>query len=415
LNHNPVKNTRSLTLLFAGGIAIILLLSLGIFYWLMRPPMGDLGLMAQFLAITAVISIFTGYGAYRLNWLEHTPSLRWALLGTYVLASVLTFINVWITARLMFASEHDLMLATVLLLFAGGIAVVLGSFFTSTLIDRITRLNTATQLIESGDFSARADIPGKDEIAALANSFNQMAKQLQFADQKQKELESLRRDLITWAGHDLRTPLASIRLLVEAIADGVVTDPEMVQNYLAQAKKNVDNLTLLVEDLFQISQLDSGGIPLKLEPSSLSDLISDTLESFSGMANQKGIHISGSAALGVDPLLLDVLWFGRALNNLVINAIRHTSFGGCIRLTAEPFENGVLLSVQDSGDGISPEDLPHVFERFYKGEKSRNRSSGGAGLGLAIVKGIVDAHNGDIHVESELGKGTIFKVFLPKT
>ena len=133
------------------------------------------------------------------------------------------------------------------------------------------------------------------------------------------------------------------------------------------------------------------------------------------MANQKGIHISGSAALGVDPLLLDVLWFGRALNNLVINAIRHTSFGGCIRLTAEPFENGVLLSAQDSGDGISPEDLPHVFERFYKGEKSRNRSSGGAGLGLAIVKGIVDAHNGDIHVESELGKGTIFKVFLPKT
>ncbi len=202
------KLSRSLQL--ASGILIVLLVSLVIFYWLMRPPMGDVEHMAQFLSLTAAISIAAGYGAYRLGWLERAPSLRWALSGTYLLASLLTFLNVWLTARLMFASEHDLQLATVLLVFAGGIAVALGSFFASALAERIARLKTATRLIENGDLTARAIISGRDEIAALARSFNEMAERLQSADQKQKELVALRRDLIAWAGHDLRTPLSSI-------------------------------------------------------------------------------------------------------------------------------------------------------------------------------------------------------------
>jgi signal transduction histidine kinase len=401
-------------ILFASGIAIVLLVSLGVFYWLMRPPMSDLEHMAQFLSITAVISIIVGYGAYRLSWLERAPSLRWILLGTYVLASLLTFLNVWLTARLMFVSEHDLLLATVLLLFAGGIAVALGNFFTSALIDRILRLEAATRAIENGNLTARAEIPGNDEIAALALSFNRMAQQLQTADKKQKELESLRRDLVAWAGHDLRTPLASIRLLVEALADGIVTDPQTIQSYHLQAKKQVDTLSLLVDDLFQISQLDSGGVPLHSEPASLSDLISDTLESFTGLAAQKGVALSGSAEPGIDPICIDVQWMGRALNNLVSNALRYTASGGSVTLCAERKLNGVSVSVSDTGEGILPADLPHVFERFYRGEKSRNRASGGAGLGLAIVQGIIEAHGGSIWVNSEHGKGTVFTFILPR-
>ena len=391
-----------------------MILSLIIFYWLMRPPMGDLEHMAQFLSITAVISIGIGYGAYRLNWLERAPSLRWVLLGTYILASLLTFFNVWLTARLMFASEHDLLLATVLLLFAGGIAVVLGSFFTSTLIERIKRLESAAKSIESGNLSARADIPGNDEIATLAKTFNQMAQKIQTADQKQKDLESLRRDLVAWAGHDLRTPLASIRLLVEALSDGVVSDPDIISSYLNQTKKHVDNLSLLVDDLFQISQLDAGGIPLSLEPASLSDLISDTLESFSGIAAQNGVVLSGSAGKDVDPINIDVLWLGRAINNLVSNAIRYTSNGGSVTLCAERVADNISVSVRDAGEGILPDDIAHVFERFYRGEKSRNRISGGSGLGLAIAKGIIEAHHGNIWVESVPGQGTIFSFTLPK-
>jgi len=402
------------TLLLASGIASVLLISLGIFYWLMHPPMGDLEHMAQFLALTAAISVIAGFSAYRLGWLERAPSLRWSLAGTYVLASLLTFLNVWLTASLMFASEHDLLLATVLLFFAGGIAVALGSFFASALTERLSRLEAATREIESGNLSARAPVGGSDEIAVLARSFNQMAERLQVADQKQKELDILRRDLVAWAGHDLRTPLSSIRLLVEALADGIVSDPQTVQQYLSQAKKQMDNLSLLVDDLFQVSQLDAGGLPLTREPASLSDLISDTLESFSGMAKQNGVHLEGSAGPGIDPVTMDVQHMGRVLNNLISNAIRHTPAGGQVNICARRVDGGVSVSVIDSGEGISPVDLPHVFERFYRGEKSRSRASGGAGLGLAIAKGIVEAHGGQITVESDLGQVTTFTFFLPK-
>jgi signal transduction histidine kinase len=151
-----------------------------------------------------------------------------------------------------------------------------------------------------------------------------------------------------------------------------------------------------------------------LEPASLSDLISDTLESFSGVANQKGILLSGSSGKNVDPINIDVLWLGRAINNLVGNAIRHTPAGGSVTLCAESIESMIIVSVRDTGEGILPDDLPHVFERFYRGEKSRTRTAGGSGLGLAIAKGIVEAHRGKIWVESKPGQETIFTFSLPK-
>lgn len=398
----------------AGRIFAVLLFSLLVFYWLMRPPMDDLEHTAQFLSLTAAISIFVGYGAYRMGWWERAPSLRWTLGGTYVLASLLTFLNVWLTASLMFASQHDLLMATVLLLFAGGIAVALGSFFASALTDRIGRLESATRAIENGDLTARAHLPGRDEVAALAASFNQMAERLQVADQKQKELDHLRRDLVSWAGHDLRTPLSSIRLLVSALADEVVTDPQAVQQYLQQTRKQVDQLSHLVDDLFEVSQLDAGGLPLHPEPASLSDLLSDTLESFSAQARERQVTLSGSVGPGIDPVLMDTQRMGRVLNNLVGNALRHTPQGGAVTLHAELAPGGVSVSVRDTGEGVLPEDLPHIFERFYRGDKSRSRASGGAGLGLVIAKGIVEAHGGRIRVESERGKGSIFIFTLPR-
>ncbi len=410
-----MQKSYSRTLLLSFGIALTLLASLGIFYWLMHPPMGDVGRMSQFLTLTAAISIIVGFAAYRMGWLERAPSLRWALAGTYALASLLTFLNVWLTASLMFASRHDLLLATVLLFFAGGIAVTLGSFFASALTERISRLEAAACEIEAGNLAARSPVAGSDEISSLARSFNQMADRLQVADQKQRQLDALRRDLVAWVGHDLRTPISSIRLLVEALADGMVTDPKMVQQYLSQTKKQVENLSLLVDDLFQVSLLDAGGIPLNLETASISDLVSDTLESFSSLARENGVQLNGFAAPGSDPVSMDVQRVGRVLNNLVSNALRHTPAGGSVTISAEPVEKGVSVSVKDTGEGITAEDLPHVFERFYRGEKSRSRASGGAGLGLVIAKGIVEAHGGSLRVESEWGKGASFIFILPRT
>jgi len=397
-----------------GGILLIVLISLGIFYFIMRPAMSDLGHMAQFLAVTALISGLAGYAAYRFRWLERAPALRWSLLGGYALASLLTFLNVWITARLMFASTHDLLLATVLLLFAGGIAMVLGYFLSSAVTERIRRLDQAAKEIQAGNLSVRVPISGNDEVARLARTFNQMAAQLQESNANQRALEELRRDLVAWAGHDLRTPLAGVRVLVEALADGIIDDPETSRRYLQQARKQIDHLSLLIDDLFQVSQLDAGGLPLKLEPASLADLISDTLENFSGLATKQNIALSGRAAPGIDPVSMDVQRIGRVLNNLVSNALRHTPPGGTVSIQAEALVGTVRVTVQDSGEGISANDLPHVFDRFYRGEKSRNQATGGSGLGLAIAKGIIEAHGGKISVESAPGQGTNFSFWLPK-
>ena len=395
------------------GILVILVFSLAYFFWLMRPPLGDLRLMAQYLSITAIISVLVGYVTYRLGWMERSPSLHLTLIGVYALASVLAFINVWVTAKLMFINSHDLLLATVLLVFAGGIAMVFGFFISSTITDRLHAIKLVAEQVQLGNLSARVPVNGNDELAGLGRTFNQTAARLQEASQKQHELEILRRDLIAWAGHDLQTPLASIRAIVEALADGMVDEPDTRQRYLRTAQRDVQSLSLLVDDLFQMAQLDAGGLTLNREMASLSDLISDTLESFSELASRQQVALSGEVTGEVDPLYMDVQRISRVLNNLIGNALRHTPPGGAITVRAARLQEEVRVEVRDTGEGIPEADIPHVFERFYRGEKSRSRSTGGAGLGLAISRGIVEAHGGKIGVVSTAGQGTSFYFTLP--
>ena len=410
-----MKTTISQTPLlarFALGVLLIVAISLGIFMLVMFPPMNELGLMALYLGITALVSALAGYAAYRLGWINYSPTLRWTLLGGYALASVLTFFNVWFSAQLMFASPHDLLLAIVLLIFAGGMAMVLGYFLSTTVTERINRLKEAAEKLAQGDLKTRVPINGRDEVATLASAFNQMAEQLQAADQKQRDLDNMRRDLIAWVSHDLQTPLASMRAILEAITDGMVDDPETVKRYLNTAQRDVRNLSALIDDLFQMAQLDAGGFPLNKAQSSLSDLVSDTLESFTELAKQQEITLEGNVELDVDPVHMDTQAIGRVLNNLIGNALRHT-LKGRVSVWVRRSSEGVEVTVSDTGEGIREEDLQHIFERFYRGEKSRNRGTGGAGLGLAIARGIVRAHGGDIKVESQIGKGTQFTFYIP--
>jgi signal transduction histidine kinase len=235
-----------------------------------------------------------------------------------------------------------------------------------------------------------------------------MAGQLEEAAHKQQEVERLRRDLLAWVGHDLRTPLASIRAIVEALADGMVDDPETVQRYLRTAQRDIRSLALLIDDLFQMAQLEAGGLRLDRDLNSLTDLISDTLESFSALAVRQGQILEGNCEPGIDPVFIDARRIGQVLRNLVDNALRHTPEGGRVEVRCTRAPAGVLVEVIDSGEGIAPEDLPHIFEQFYRGEKSRSRATGGAGLGLAIARGIVQAHGGEMGVESRVGEGTRF-------
>ncbi len=203
-----------------------------------------------------------------------------------------------------------------------------------------------------------------------------------------------------------------MRAILEALSDGVVEEPETVKRYLNTAQRDVRSLSALIDDLFQMAQLDAGGIPLEKEKASLADLISDTLESFSELASRQNITLDGSVDSNVDPVLMDTQRIGRVLNNLIGNALRHTPAGEKVEVRVKRSGLGVEVTVRDSGEGIRPEDLPKIFESFYRGEKSRSRATGGAGLGLAISRGIVQAHGGEIKVESQPGD-TCFVFTIP--
>ncbi len=393
---------------FAVSVLLPLIVGLGLFYLTMNPPISDFSAMMELMLLTTVLSLVVAFVAYRLGWISRSPRLHWSLLAVYALAGVLVFINVWIIARMMFVTRHDLILATILLIFATGIAAAVGVFLSAALTDRILTLNQAAERIARGELDTRVTVVGHDELAQLARSFNAMAAQLEAAQTRQQELDTLRRDLVAWVSHDLRTPLTSMRAVLEALADGVVDDPATVQRYYHLAQQDIRSLSSLIDDLFDVSQLDAGGLTLDWAANSIGDLISDTIESFSETARQQGIELSGEVQPGTDPVQMDARRIGRVLANLTVNALRHTPAGGRIHLTAHRLGPSMEVEVRDTGEGIRPEDLPYIFDRFYRGEKSRSRATGGAGLGLAIARGLVEAHGGSIRAESEVGHGARF-------
>ena len=407
------RKTRNLRVILGGSL--VLALSLTGFYLAMRPSTAEFGLMALFLGITSAVTILAGFGAYRLGWMSQSPSIVLALMITYVLSSLLTLLNVWLTARLMFASQHDLILGTILLLFAGGMAIALGWFFASTLGERIDALRGAARKLASGDLSTRVSVQGRDELAELSQAFNEMAARVEAAAHEQQELEQLRHELLAWTSHDLQTPLASMRAMVEALADDMVEDEGTRQRYLATIQREIQSLSALIDDLLQVAQIDAGGLRIDPGWNSLSDLISDTLEAFSELAAQLEITLTGEAAADLDPAWLDAPRIGRVLANLIQNALQHTPSGGEVRLDAHREGGGIVVEIRDNGEGINPADLPLIFETFYRGEKSRSRTTGGSGLGLAIAKGLVEAHGGAIWASSEVGQGTTirFTLFSP--
>ena len=409
-----LPSAASLSIRFLLSVIITVVGGLLLFLAVLNPPLAELQAMALFLTATALLSVAAVYAVYRLGWLHHSPRLSWALLGGYGFASVLTFLNVFVTARLMFASEHDLRLAAVLLIFAGGIATALGYFLATALTEKIQWVDRAATAIAEGRRDVRVEVVGSDELARLGHTFNQMAAKLEGAERQQQEAEQLRRNLLAWIGHDLRTPLASIQALVEALTDGVVTEPAETRRYLRTVQRDAASLSALIDELFEMAQIEAGGLHLDRQPNSLSDLISDTLESFAVMAKELDVALAGSADPRVDPVGVDAGLIGRVLTNLIGNAVRHTPPGGTVAVSAQRVAKGVRVDVFDSGPGIPADSLPKVFEQFYRGEQSRSRATGGgSGLGLAIAKAVVEAHGGVIGAENRVEGGARFYFVLP--
>jgi signal transduction histidine kinase len=397
-------------------ILVVLLLTLVLTQLIMDPPPGDLLYLAIYLSFTSLGSAVIGFLSHRLGWWRRLPRLSYALIFGYILAGGLTLFNVWVTARLMFLNQHDLALGSLLLFFAGGISVAFGYFLSNAITQALEKLVKGAEEISQGDFSTRVPVTGQDEVARLSTAFNQMAIHLEHAAAAERALDEARRNLVAWASHDLRTPLTSLRAMIDALSDGVVDDPETISRYLRQSQNEITRMSELIDDLFALAQLDAGHLELDCEWITLSDMISDTLESFAVRAEAQKVTLEGSVAPEVDPVYAAPDKLSRILDNLLANALRHTPEEGMIQIRAAAEEDHVLVQVEDNGTGISSKDLPHIFDRFYRGERSRTRKSdpgGGAGLGLAIAKGLVEAHGGKIWVEGDSDSGAKFWFTLP--
>jgi signal transduction histidine kinase len=265
----------------------------------------------------------------------------------------------------------------------------------------------AADAVAEGDFSVRVAERGRgNQFTGLARSFNRMAAELERSD-------ALRRNLTADVAHELRTPLHIIRGNLEGVLDGVYAP---TSEHVAATLEETATLSRLVDDLLILSQAEAGQLPLQMESVDIADLLADVQTSFGGLAAEKQIDLQVRIDGRPERLVVtgDALRLDQALSNLVVNALQHTPPGGRVRLQAGRQDGLLRLEVADTGEGILTEDLPFVFDRFWRGDPARSRSGGaGAGLGLAIAKQLVEAHQGTISVDSAPGQGAQFVILLP--
>ena len=379
----------------------------------LHPPLSDLIVLATLMVTLGVAATLFGHLAISLAPHLRTASLQARIGGVSALGSVLALACILVVAQLMFISRHDLSLLLALLIFSLAVALPLALVTAASLAASVSDLSRGASAMAAGDLSARVPVHGSDEFARLAITFNQMAEHLQASNRRRAELEQARRSLVAAVSHDLRTPLASLRAATEALSDGVVSDPPTVQRYLSSIQAEAERLGGLIDDLFELSVIDTGSMRLDLEPTCLADLISETIESMNHQARLKRIRLSGRAQPDLAPILADPLKIQRVILNLLQNAIRHTPGDGSVSLEAREVEQAIAVSVTDTCGGIQPREMEHVFEPFYRGDPARRRDGSGAGLGLSIAKGIVEAHGGRIWVESSPTNGCRFNFTLP--
>jgi signal transduction histidine kinase len=288
-------------------------------------------------------------------------------------------------------------------LLAIAIAVMLTFILSRRILSPIKALTGAARRFGRGDFSSRVAFEDHGEVGELAQSFNSMADDLQ-------RTESLRRNMVADIAHELRTPLSNLRGYLEAIKDGVVEPDETTIESLTE---EAATLSRLIDELQELSLADAGELKIEAGPEDISNLIRQAVTAVLPKANAKGLTVETDLPAEIPPVNIDPHRIKQVLQNLLENAVTHTGQGGKISVIAGQRGNQVSISVADNGEGIPLEDLPMIFERFYRVDKSRSRATGGSGLGLTIAKRIVEAHGGTIEVTSQPGKGSTFTFYLP--
>lgn len=282
-----------------------------------------------------------------------------------------------------------------------------------SILKPLKELDVATSNIANGNLDFEINYYKGDELGRFCRAFDTMRKKLKESLEKQVQDEKLKKELIASISHDLRTPISSIKGYVEGLQDGVPKDKEMFDRYLFVIKSKSDYLDHLIDDLFQFSQMELDKMNMDIKEYNSQDLIEDILENYKLEFKNSDIDFEIEYPLPSIPVKVDKYRISQVIDNLIGNATEYIKNSGKIKAGSVIMDDYLKVYIKDNGEGILEEDLPMIFERFYRGEKSRSRDYGGAGLGLSICKYIVDRHKGNIWVDSKKGKGSTFYFTIP--
>ncbi|WP_018503878.1 sensor histidine kinase [Parafrankia discariae] len=328
-----------------------------------------------------------------------------------------------VTAQAMFLSDHDLDVVLLVVAVSGTVTALMMLWLGLPVARASRALTDAAGRLGGTDYHPLATPPPSAELAAIAHALDETHARLLAALERERALEASRRELVSWVSHDLRTPIAGIRAVAEALDDGVVDDPETVAAYHRTMVSNAERLTTLIDELFELSRLHSGALELTLENVRVADVVSEVISTADPIARAKGVRLTGQVD-ETDRFEVDVVEVGRVLTNLVANAIRHTPSDGAVAVAATVADGRAELSVSDACGGIPASDLDRLFDTGYRGESARtppktgqhagsgSGTGAGAGIGLAIVRAVVEAHGGEVSVHNITG-GCRFVVGLP--
>jgi two-component system, OmpR family, sensor histidine kinase SaeS len=383
---------------------------------MLMPTAAETALLFVYMIGSALVVIGGVYLLLATHVIERFTSLRWTLLSVIIVTVAFVLVNVFVSMQLMLINESVVLLISALLLFGGVVAILAALLVSRALIRRIEALGGGLRKLTQGELDARLDVGGRDELAELAHMFNHMMGELAAVDAKKRALDATRRDLVAWASHDLRAPLAALHAMNEAILDGVVQDEPTVLRYRQSMQREIVHMGRLISDLFELAEMDAEAAPSERSPVQLDVLINEVIDGAAARIDSAKIALRRDLDSTIPPLLLSRDKIARVLHNLLDNALQHTPPGGEIVITLRRGSDGVEVGVRNSGSYIAPTQIEQIFERFYRSDSARAARGDGqrsAGLGLAIARGFAEAHGGRITVTSDRVHGTEFTLWLP--
>jgi signal transduction histidine kinase len=368
---------------------------------------GELAHLAALIAPALAVTLVAIAAARALL---RRASMRQSMAGVAIIGAVAAITNLVVLARQMVVDRHDATTLSVLFLYSAGAGVGAALAVAGSRTRAVDRLVGGALRLGDGRLDARVgDLGAGPELDELGATLDEMAERLRTAQERERRAESTRRDLVTAVSHDLRTPLASLRAMIEALDEGVVSDPETTRRYAGEMRRSVSQLVAMVDDLFELAQLDAGAIEVETRRARLGEIVRSAVAAVEHHAEAKGLSLvadlRGADDVSCSPRLV------RVIQDLLVNAVRHTPADGSVRVEAWCSEDRIEVAVVDTGEGISPEDLPRVFDPFFRGDPARHGA--GAGLGLALAKSIVEALGGTISVASRPSRGARFAFTLP--